>query len=151
MLSVLAVYLTLRLLCVHISNNNNNNNNYYYYYYYYYLSPVCRGRTTMYLKQTMFVRYTVLQLFCIYNLSYVRCFVPLTYYYYYYYYYCCCYYYFFTDCRPCSYDEMIRLYCTSDFGKFSVCFSHTSSRRPLLVCLSVWSFGPHLCLNTQNT
>ena len=48
-------------------------------------------------------------------MHFIHCYYLSTFPYYYYYYY---YYYFFTDCRPCSYDEMIRLYCTSDFGKF---------------------------------
>ena len=35
------------------------------------LSPVCRVFTIKYLKQTMFLGYIVLQLFCIYNLCYL--------------------------------------------------------------------------------
>ena len=41
---------------------------YYYYYYYYVLLPLCRVFTIMYLKQTTFLVYIMLQLFCIYNL-----------------------------------------------------------------------------------
>ena len=52
---------------------------YYYYYYYYYchhhhhhhyysLSPLCTVFTFLCLKQTMFMGYAVLQLFCSYNL-----------------------------------------------------------------------------------
>jgi hypothetical protein len=37
------------------------------YYYYYYLSPLCRVFTHTYLKQTMFLGYVVLQLFCSYK------------------------------------------------------------------------------------
>jgi hypothetical protein len=37
-------------------------------YYYYSLSPLCSVFTIIYLIQTMFVWYTVLQLFCSYNL-----------------------------------------------------------------------------------
>jgi hypothetical protein len=36
-----------------------------------YLSPLCMVFTIIYLKQTMFVGYIVLQLFCIYNRSYM--------------------------------------------------------------------------------
>ena len=35
------------------------------------LSPLCTVFTILYLKQTMFLRYTVLQLFCIYKLCYM--------------------------------------------------------------------------------
>ena len=37
----------------------------------YILSPLCRVFTIIYLKQTMFLGYRVLQLFCIYNLCYM--------------------------------------------------------------------------------
>jgi len=37
--------------------------------YYYY--PLCTVFTTIYLKQTTFLRYAVLQLFCIYSLCYM--------------------------------------------------------------------------------
>jgi hypothetical protein len=37
---------------------------YYYYYYYYYYLPVCRLFIILYVKQTVFVGHTVLQLFC---------------------------------------------------------------------------------------
>ena len=36
-----------------------------------YLSSLCRTFTIIYLQQTMFLRYTVLQLFCVYNLCYL--------------------------------------------------------------------------------
>jgi len=58
------------------------------------LSLFCRVFTVVYLKQTMFLGYIVLQLFSIYNLCYIQryfarqiCLVLLRYYYYYYYYY----------------------------------------------------------------
>jgi len=35
------------------------------------VSPLCRVFTIIYLKQTMFLRNTVLQLFCMYNLCYM--------------------------------------------------------------------------------
>jgi hypothetical protein len=41
---------------------------YYYYYYYYYLQPLYGVFTITYPKQTMFLRYVPLQLFCSYNL-----------------------------------------------------------------------------------
>jgi hypothetical protein len=41
----------------------------YYYHYYYSLSPLCRVSTLTYLKETTFLGYTVLQLFC----SYIFC------------------------------------------------------------------------------
>ena len=55
---------------------------YFYYYYYYHhhhhhnhhracYPPLSTVFTAMYLKQTMFLRYTVLQLFCIYNVRYM--------------------------------------------------------------------------------
>ena len=55
---------------------------YYYYYYYYYLSsssssllsPSCKVFTVLYLKQTMYLGYIVLQLFCTYNLRYMLCY-----------------------------------------------------------------------------
>jgi hypothetical protein len=40
----------------------------YYYYYYYYLPPLCRAFRIIYVKQTMYLGYIVLQLFCTYNL-----------------------------------------------------------------------------------
>ena len=46
---------------------------YYYYYYYYYLPILCRVFGNMYLKQTMFIGYIVLKLFCIYVLCYMQC------------------------------------------------------------------------------
>ena len=36
----------------------------YYYHYYYSFSPVCRVYTVMYMIQTTFLGYIVLQLFC---------------------------------------------------------------------------------------
>ena len=42
---------------------------YYYYYYYYY--HLYAGYLQMYLKQTMFLGYVALQLFCIYSLCYM--------------------------------------------------------------------------------
>jgi hypothetical protein len=56
----------LRLHTV-LSNNNNNN----YYYYYYLLSPLCRVFTIIYRKQTVFLGYITLQLFCNYNIWYM--------------------------------------------------------------------------------
>jgi len=52
---------------------------YYYYYIYIYifllLSPLRAVFTIIYLKQAIFLRYTVLQLFCIiYNLCYMQCY-----------------------------------------------------------------------------
>jgi len=61
------------------------NSTYYYYYYYYYyhyyhhhhhhpcfhLYTSYREFTIINLKRSMFLRYTVLQLFCIYNLCYM--------------------------------------------------------------------------------
>jgi len=45
---------------------------YYYYYYFFFLSSLlCRVFTIIHRKQTMFLAYTVLQLFCSYNLCYV--------------------------------------------------------------------------------
>ena len=41
---------------------------YYYYYYYYYLQPLYRVFTITYQKQTMFLSYVPLQLFCSFNL-----------------------------------------------------------------------------------
>jgi len=38
------------------------------------LSLLCRVFTIIYLKQTTFLGYRVLQLFCIYNLCYIKCF-----------------------------------------------------------------------------
>jgi len=38
------------------------------------LSPSCRVFTIMYQKQTMFLWYTVMQLFCIYNMCYMECY-----------------------------------------------------------------------------
>jgi hypothetical protein len=35
------------------------------------LSPLCRVFTLIYLKQTIFLEYTMLQLVCIYNLSHM--------------------------------------------------------------------------------
>ena len=73
----------------------------YYYHYYYSLSPLCRVSTLTYLKETIFLGYTVLQLFCscifctfTLRLSEVCVQCPLwlfsvaPYYYYYYYYMC---------------------------------------------------------------
>jgi hypothetical protein len=40
------------------------------------LLPVCTIFTIIYLKQIMFILYTVLQLFCIYNLCYIKCYFP---------------------------------------------------------------------------
>jgi hypothetical protein len=49
---------------------------YYYYYYYYHHRHPCYHvyagyLQIIYLKQTMFLGYTVLQLFCVYNLRYM--------------------------------------------------------------------------------
>jgi len=38
------------------------------------IPPLCRVFTIIYLKQTMFPGYMVLQLFCIYNLCYMLCY-----------------------------------------------------------------------------
>ena len=38
------------------------------------LSPLCRAFNIMYLKQTIFLRYIVLQLFCSCNLCYKLCY-----------------------------------------------------------------------------
>jgi hypothetical protein len=54
------------LLSLHVNKCHLN-----YYYYYYYYSSKCMTFTIIYLKQTMFLVYTVLQLFCIYNLLHV--------------------------------------------------------------------------------
>jgi len=43
---------------------------YYYYYYCYLLSTVHRVFTVIYLKQTMFLRYILVHLFCGYSLWY---------------------------------------------------------------------------------
>jgi len=43
------------------------------------LSLLCRVFTIIYLKQTMFLGYIVLQLICIYNLCYRKCFFALKY------------------------------------------------------------------------
>jgi hypothetical protein len=43
------------------------------------LSPLCIVFTITYLRHTMFLRYTVLQLFCIYNLCYVQCYFAVKY------------------------------------------------------------------------
>jgi len=53
---------TLGSMCQHI-----NNQDYYYYYYYYSLTPFCRLLKIIYLKQTMFLGHTTLQVFCSYN------------------------------------------------------------------------------------
>jgi len=48
---------------------------YYYYYYCYVLSPLCRIFTVIYLKQTMFLGYIMLQHFCSYNLWHMSCYI----------------------------------------------------------------------------
>jgi hypothetical protein len=41
---------------------------------YYYYHIIIKVFTIIYLKRTMFLGYVVLQLFCIYNLCYTRCY-----------------------------------------------------------------------------
>ena len=49
-------------------NRTVTKNYYYYYYYYYLLSPLCRIFTNIRRKQTIFLRYIALKLFCCYNI-----------------------------------------------------------------------------------
>jgi len=47
--------------------DENNNNNYYYYYRYYWLTPLFKVIMITQRKQTMFLGYVMLQLFCCYS------------------------------------------------------------------------------------
>jgi hypothetical protein len=51
-------------------------NYYYYYYYYYYYITLCSVFAIIYLQYTMFLGYTLLQLFCSYNLEHRWCSFP---------------------------------------------------------------------------
>jgi len=53
------------------SSSNNNNNNNILSSSLSLVSPLCKVFTIIYLKQTMFLGYIVLQQFCTYNLCYV--------------------------------------------------------------------------------